>query len=173
MSRLSATRRLAAVLALALVPGCTISEQYIHNRVMDLTDVVRVHIFFGKSIGIEAGVTQFLALGFMYENNCWACGWGNRHFGTWNETINSWGLLLHNWSERVKGISRYSGSYGWYLGNRTSANFSHTGPNVDLLNLRASVALFIGADAELSIGQAFDFVVGFLTFDPAGDDTHK
>ena len=173
MRRPPALRRLVLALALALLPGCTISNQYIHNRVMDLTDVVRVHILFGKSIGIEAGVTQFLALGFMYENNCWACGWGNRHFGTWNETIHAWGLLLHNWDEKTKGTPRYSGSYGWYLGNRTSANFSHTGPNVDLLNVRASLALFLGADAEVSIGQAFDFVVGFLTFDPAGDDQYK
>src|SRR4030095_15002335 len=97
VSRLSATRRLASVLVLALLPGWTISNQYIHHRVMDATDVFRVHILFGKSIGIEAGVTQFLALGFMYENNCWACGWGNRHFGTWNETIHAWGLLLHDW----------------------------------------------------------------------------
>ena len=173
MRALTATRRLACVLVLALLSGCTISNQYIHNRVMDFTDIARVHILFGKSIGIEVGATQFLALGFMYENNCWACGWGNRNFAAWHETIHSWGLLLHNWDEKVSGIPRYSGSYGWYLGNRTSANFSHTGPNVDLLNFRASIALFIGADAEVSIGQIFDFLVGFLTFDPAGDDKYK
>ena len=164
--------RRAAALPLALLlalPACTISKEYIRDRVNDATDVVRVHLIVGKAFGIEAQVTQWLALGFMYEDDCWAGGWANRDMTTWDETISAWGLFLHDWEEKVKGMKYYSGSYGWFL-RGGGPDFWRNGPSMDVLNLRASVAVIIGADAEIRTLEIFDFAVGFLTFDPSGDD---
>lgn len=164
--------RAAFLLALlAFTPGCIFSKNYIHNRAADLVDVLRVHLIVGNAIGAEVQVTQWVGLGFMYENNAWAGGLYNRAVGTWTESIQAWGLLIHNWKETVHGIPIYSGSYGWYQRSGQSASFSHKGSTLDLFTIRASAAVIVGADVELRLGQVFDFVAGIFTWDPAHDDT--
>ena len=161
----------ALLLALAVAPGCKSTGNYLHNRAMDALDMVRVHLIVGNALGIEGQITQWVGLGFMYEEKAWAGGLQNRAFGTWDESIRAWGLLIHNWKENVKGIPYYSGSYGWYQrDNQPHAKFYHRDGATELWTIRASLAAIIGADAELRLGEVFDFVVGIFGFDPAGDD---
>jgi len=165
-------RALGLAVALFALPACTISKDYIHDRVEDLVDCVRVHVIVGTAFGAEAQVTEWFGLGFMYESDCWAWGLANRKLGTWDESIQAWGLILHDWRERVKGIRRYSGSYGWWQ-HGSGPSFSRDSAPLELFNVRASAAVFIGLDAEVRIGEIFDFVFGFLTWDIADDDGGK
>jgi len=164
-------QRLAAVCVLALLPACAGTKNYLDDRVKDLTDVVRLHLIVGNAIGAEVQVTEWIGLGFMYEDDAWAGGWGNRKLTSWDETIRGWGLIIHDWKETTQGITRYSGSYGWFQTAHVGGpSFSRNGAPLDFLKVRASVALIFGADVEVRIGEAFDFVVGIFTWDPAGDD---
>jgi hypothetical protein len=161
----------ALLLVLAVAPGCKSTGDYLHDRAMDALDMVRVHLIVGNALGMEVQVTQWVGLGFMYEEKAWAGGLQNRKFGTWDESIRAWGLLIHNWKENVKGIPYYSGSYGWYQrDNQPSAKFYHRDGPIELWTVRGSLAVIIGADAELRLGEVFDFVVGIFGFDPAHDD---
>jgi len=162
--------RLAALL-LCLLPACASTKDYLHDRGADLVDILRVHVLAGNAIGVEVQATQWLALGFMYENNVWAFGLHNRDIGTWHETVKAWGILIHDWRESTKGIQSYSGSYGWFQkSHQEGPTFSSTGSTLDIFTLRGSVALLVGADLEVRVGEIFDFVVGLFTWDPAGDD---
>jgi len=161
----------ALLLALALAPGCSSVNDYLHDRAMDAVDMVRVHLIVGNALGAEVQITQWIGLGFMYEEKAWAGGLATRHFGTWDESIRAWGLLIHNWKENVKGLPYYSGSYGWYQrDNQPSAKFYHRDGPIELWTIRASAAVIIGADAEVRLGEIFDFIVGIVGFDPAHDD---
>lgn len=161
-------KRLAA-LVLALLPACASTGDYLHDRGADLVDVVRGHVMVGKAIGVNVHATQWLGLGFMYEEDVWAAGLHNRALGTWDENIQGWGLLVHDWTERTKGIPAYSGSYGWYQ-KPGGPGFHGTGSYLDVWTLRASLAVLLGLDLELRLGELVDFVGGIVTWDPAHDD---
>ena len=164
-------RAAALLLALAVAPGCAGTKDYLHDRTMDAVDMLRVHIIVGDALGAEVQVTQWVGVGFMYEDKAWAGGLANRKLASWDETIRAWGLILHNWNEKVKGIPYYSGSYGyWQRENQKSMKFYHRDGATELWTLRASAAVIIGADAEVRLGEIFDFAVGLFGWDPAGDD---
>jgi hypothetical protein len=158
-------------LALALAPGCAGTGDYLHDRALDAVDMLRVHVIVGNALGAEVQVTQWIGLGFMHEDKAWAGGLANRKFTTWDETISAWGLLIHNWNERTKGLPYYSGSYGWWQrDNQPDAKFYHRDGATELWTVRASIAVLIGADAEVRVGEIFDFIVGIVGWDPAHDD---
>ena len=163
----------ACLLALALLPACASSgtKYYFSNRGYDLVDILRGHVMAGKAVGIRAEVTRFLSLGYHWEDNAWAGGLHNRAFGSWKESIQSWGVILGQYDEvRMVSIPKVSGDYGWFMG--ASKGFKAAQPDnpLDLLTVRATVAVFIGLDLEVRVGEAIDFVFGILTLDPAGDD---
>jgi hypothetical protein len=163
-------KRLAA-LVLALLPACASTGDYLHDRGADLVDVVRGHLIVGKAIGVEAQVTRWLGVGFVHEENAWAGGLHNRELGTWTESVDALGFFIHDWKESTKGIPELSGSYGWYRKARQDGpSFTGTGSTLDFFTVRGTVALLVGVDLEVRLGEAFDFLVGILTFDPAGDD---
>lgn len=165
-------RRLAVALCLAtLLPACTSgTSTYFSNRGGDLVDILRVHALVGPAIAAEVQVTQWLGVGFAWEDDVWAGGLHNRAVGAWSETVKAWGLLIHDWSEATKNIPAYSGSYGWYR-KPGGPSFHGTGNHVDIWTLRATAALLIGIDLELRLGEVVDFVGGIFTWDPAGDDS--
>lgn len=163
--------RAALVAVLALLPACTVTKDYVHDRAADLVDVLRLHLFIGDCLAAEVQVTQWVGVGFVHEANVRAFGLHNRALGTWNETITAYGLILHNWKEQVKGIPTYSGSYGWWQrSNQGGPSFSHKGDAFDLWNIRATAAILVGADVEVRLAELFDFIVGLTTWDPADDD---
>ena len=164
----------ACVLSLALLPACASSgtAHYFSNRGGDLVDIVRGHLILGPAIGARVEVTRMASLGYVWEDRAWAGGLHNRAVGQWHESIASWGLIVGQHDERaMEGIPAVSGDYGWF-GGEHSVGYSSTQPDnpLDLLTVRGTVALILGADLELRVGEAVDFLFGLFTIDPAGDD---
>ena len=162
----------AALLFAALLPACQSTGGYWSNRAADFGDMLRGHIIAGKAVAVEAEVTRYLSLGFTWEDDAWSAGLHNRAFGTWHETVQSLGLVFGRHDEmRVVGIPRVSGTYGWTF-KGTPSSFHEADPHnpVDWLTLRATLAVIVGIDLEVRVGEMVDFVAGFFGWDPAKDD---
>jgi len=164
--------RQVALLALLLLPACQSQDVYFQNRWNDVTDVVRVHIIAGQAFGAQVEATRFLSLGWTTEKNAWCAGWGNRKFSKWHETVSTWGLILGRHEEqKVVGIPTVSGTYGWRFGKGWPK--WEAGKNqyfMDWFTVRGTVAVIIGADLELRLGEVVDFIGGIFTWDPSHDD---
>jgi hypothetical protein len=163
------------LLGLALAPGCQSNGTYLGDRAADLGDIIRGHIMIGEAFAAEVEATRYLSLGFTYESEVWSAGILTRDLGTWHESIQSLGIVFGRHDEmRVVGAPRVSGTYGWNFKGK-NAGFQKADPKnpVDWLTLRGTVAVLLGLDLELRVGEAVDFVVGFFTWDPANDDKHK
>ncbi len=167
--------RLPALTLLLLLPACQSSGSWLSDRAADCSDMLRGHLIAGKAVAVEVEATRYLSLGFTWEEGAWAGGLHNRDFGTWNETVESFGLVFGRHDEmRVSGIPRVSGTYGWNFRGKTNS-FQTAAPNnpVDWLTVRATAALVLGLDLEVRVGEIVDFVVGFVGWDPARDDRHR
>jgi hypothetical protein len=163
----------ACLLSLVLLPACQSSgtAHYFSNRGGDLVDVVRGHLILGPAFGARVEVTRFLSAGYLWEDQAWAGGLHNRAIGQWRESIASWGLLIGQHDERgMEGIPAVSGDYGWFGKGGGGYSSDHGDNPLDLLTVRASLAVLLGADLELRVGEAIDFIFGIFTLDPAGDD---
>jgi hypothetical protein len=166
-------RRLPALaLLLVLLPACGSQKHYAENRFRDLTDIVRGHIMAGKVLGAQVEATRFLSLGWTTEDKAWSAGWHKRAFDKWHETISTWGLILGRHEEKlVYGIPRVSGTYGWSFGGGwPTYDSTPTKAFWDWFTLRATVAVLIGIDFELRLGEVIDFAGGLFTWDPSEDD---
>ena len=166
----------AALLSIAL-PSCanTSGADYALNRINDVGDILRFNLKGGAGIGVEYEWTRMAGVGLLYEYKCWAVGWGNRELAYWNESILFWGLLVMHHQETINsGPSPYSGSYGWVFGKEGGNVMEFNDPNnpLDMINTRLTVMAGIGADVDVRVGEAIDFIVGLFQFDPAGDDHH-
>ena len=127
----------------------------------------------GAAIGARVEATRFFSAGYLWEDNAWAGGLHNRAVGSWRESIVSWGILLGQHDEvRMVGVPKVSGDYGWFMGNDRGFRAAQPDNPLDLLSLRGTVALALGLDLELRVGEAIDFVLGIFTLDPSGDDRH-
>jgi len=170
---MSLTRLLAsATLALALSPGCESPSTYWSNRGSDLLDTVRIHGMFGPGVGAKLEVTRFLQLGLLGTWKTFALGVADDEAGYWRETIFSWGLLIGaHYELEMKGVERVSGSYGWVFLPGEVFKPSDSGEyDLDIYTIRGTAMLVVGLDLELRMGEIYDFIVGFFTLDPAGDD---
>ena len=165
----------AVLMSAALLPACASQGKvghYLNNRGADLVDILGLHVMAGKVGAAQVDATQFLTLGITYEDDAWAWGLNKRSVDQWNEDIMAWGVIVgqHN-EQRVKGISRVSGTYGWDFSN----NWKYMDPDpnnpLDWLTFRGTLALGVGIDLELRVGEAIDFVLGIFTVDLAHDDT--
>ncbi len=171
-------RTAVAVLIIALfLPSCQSKGNYLMNRGGDLVDIVRFQGLAGKAIGAKLEITRLAHLGIGYFD-AQAAGLANRELGTWHYKAWTWGVLVGYSDEqqvlihRTDELGRYAGSYGW--------NFDEQGPGIftqadadnplDLLTARGTLALGIGLDVSLRVGEVIDFLVGIFQFDPAGDD---
>jgi hypothetical protein len=126
----------------------------------------------GNVFGAQIEATRFLSLGWTAEKDAWSAGWHKRAFGKWHETVDTWGLILGRHEEKlVYGIPRVSGTYGWKFGGGWPS-YSSTENKAfwDWFTVRGTVAVFIGLDFEVRLGEAIDFVGGFFTWDPSSDD---
>src|SRR6185436_8706748 len=167
----------AALLSIALLPACanTSGADYALNRINDLGDVLRFNVKAGAGIGLQYEWTRMVGIGVLDEYKTWAAGWSDRELNYWNQSIMYWGLGIQHYSETINsGIKRNSGSYGWVFGKEGGNVIELNDPNnpLDMINARLNVMLGIGADLDVRVGEAFDFLVGLAQFDPAGDDHH-
>jgi hypothetical protein len=164
----------ACLLSAVLLGGCATPDgtgDYLSDRGGDLVDILQLHVMAGKVGAIQVDATRYLSVGATYEDDAWAWGLHNRGVGQWNEDIMAWGLLLGRHDEnRVKGIPRVSGSYGWDFSSDTSYQHADPSNHLDWLTFRGTVALGIGLDVELKVGEAIDFVLGIFMIDVANDD---
>lgn len=161
-----------------LLPACASGEgsDYAMNRVNDFVDILRCNLKAGAGIGVEYEWTRLAGVGVLYEYKVWAAGLANRELAYWNESIFFWGLLVMHHQETINsGIGGYySGSYGWEFGKDGGNLIQLNDPKnpLDMINVRLTVMAGIGADIDLRVGEAIDFVVGLFQFDPADDDKH-
>ncbi|MFT7462596.1 MAG: hypothetical protein ACI9EF_000937 [Pseudohongiellaceae bacterium] len=167
-------KRLATcLLLLALLPACASRNNYLLNRGADAADIFRGHLMFGPGVAAQVEVTRVLGLGVTYSHRVFAWGLGNREVGAWRESIWGWGLLVGQHAERETGrLGPISGSYGWDFG-RSGGGLFEAPPGVsglDLLTIRGTVMMVVGADIEIRLGELIDFFAGVATYDPAGDD---
>jgi hypothetical protein len=167
-------KRLAVLLLLLpLLPACASSgfNHYFSNRGGDLVDVVRGHLILGPALGARVEVTRLASLGYVWEDHAWAGGLENRAISQWHESIASWGLIVGEHDETaMEGIPMVSGDYGWFSPKGSGYHSEHMDNVLDLLTVRGTVAVILGADLELRVGEAVDFILGIFTLDPAGDD---
>jgi hypothetical protein len=164
----------ACLLSAALLPACASSGGvggYLEDRGGDLVDILQLHVMAGKVGAVQVDATRFFTVGITYEDNAWAWGLHNRGVGQWNEDIIGCGLILGRHDEnRVKGISHVSGSYGWDFSDGMDYSGANGDNPLDWLTFRATVALGLGIDVEVRVGEAIDFVLGIFTIDLANDD---
>jgi len=166
---------LAATLLALSLPACANNSagDYALNRINDFGDILRVNVKAGAGIGVEYEWTRMVGIGLLYEYKCWAAGWGNRELAYWNETILFWGAFVMHHQETINsGPSPYTGSYGWVFekGGGNLIEMNDPKNPLDMINVRLTAMLGIGADIDLRLGEAVDFVVGIFQFDPSGDD---
>ena len=165
----------AALLSLSLLPACanTSGADYAVNRLNDLGDILRVNVKAGAGVGIQYEWTRMVGVGVLYEYKTWAAGWSNREMAYWNQSIWYWGLIVQQFNETIhSGIDRNSGSYGWQFG-KGGGNvmlLNDEDNPLDMINVRLNAMLGLGADIDVRIGEALDFLVGLAQFDPAKDD---
>ncbi len=164
---------LALLLSLMpLLPACQSQDTYWQNRFYDATDIVQGHVIAGQAFGAQIEATHFLSLGWTSETNAWCAGWCNRHFSKWHETVSTWGLILGRHDEqKVVGIPRVSGSYGWKFGKGWPTYQSdNTQAFMPWFAVRGTVAVIVGVDIEVRLGEVVDFIGGIFTWDPSHDD---
>ncbi len=166
-----AARALAAA-ALAVVGGCASIGQWADQRTADAVDLLRVHVIAGtEAFAAQVDATRFLSVGYTHEEDAWAWGLHTRRVGSWNESIRAWGLLLGRHDETaMRRLPRVSGSYGWNFSGEPVYQWADRRNPLDWLTFRATVALFVGLDLELRVGEVLDLVAGVFTWDPAHDD---
>ena len=162
------------LLSAALLPACSSPSgvgDYFSDRGGDLVDILQVHVMAGKVGAIQVDATRFLTVGVTYEDDAWAWGLHNRGVGQWNEDIVSWGLLLGRHDEnRVDGVPKVSGTYGWDFSNGMDYQWADEDNPLDWFTFRGTVALGIGIDIEFRAGEVIDFVLGIFTVDLSKDD---
>jgi hypothetical protein len=169
-------KTLALLLVVTLLPACQSSSagDYFINRGADLTDILRVHVMAGKAAAAKVDVFRMIHAGIGWEDDAWAWGLANREVTHWRESIFTWGLILGHYDEKsVVGLSdgRVSGSYGWNFGEKGNTFQVADEKNwLDMLEVRGTLALGVGIDLEIRIGEVIDFVAGIFQFDPSGDD---
>jgi hypothetical protein len=167
-------RRLARLaLLLALLPACQGQKNYWENRYYDAVDMVRGHVMWGKALGAQVELTRFLSLGWSTEQDAGAWGLHKRAIGSWKESVSTWGLILGRHEEqKVSGIPRVSGTYGWTFPSKGWPHYNSTESKafMDWFTIRATAAVFIGLDFEVRIGEVVDFIGGIFTWDPSQDD---
>ena len=167
-SRVHALALLTA--ALLALPACRAKNDYIADRSGDFTDILRAKVMAGDGAALKVDVFQLLQFGAYEMWNTRAAGIHDRTADRWSEDVSSWGLAVGFYEERVEGIERFSGNYGWDFSDDFGLRFGRPDNPVDFASVRVTLALFLGVDVELRLGELFDFVVGIATFDPAGDD---
>ncbi|MFO0984602.1 MAG: hypothetical protein U1E76_23240 [Planctomycetota bacterium] len=143
---------------------------YLPNRFLDLLDVFNAQIGIGPGAGAELQVTRAARAGALYYDAV-KFGFDGREVGIFRE---------RRWNE-------------WYLGelhdqSRDSARLTMAGsispwedPNPEgvpsvvrkqrgLLDIDLNLHLLAGAEAGIRPVEIFDFLAGWVTFDPSNDD---
>ena len=156
--------------ALLVLPGCNVKSAYVADRAGDFTDILRAKVMAGDGAALKVDVFQVLQFGAYEMWNTHAAGIHDRTADTWIDDISSWGLIVGFHEERVHGIERYSGSYGWDFSDDFGVYLGRPDNPMDFASVRATLALFVGIDIEVRLGEVIDFVAGIVTLDPSGDD---
>lgn len=117
---------------------------YLPNRLMDLSDIPRIHVALGDGQGVSLRATKFLTATW-FEDNAYCLGWAKRTPPWFGEQIQE----------------RYLGFLGAQEGD-LDRDPTEVGVSVHLL--------VAGANAAISLGEIADAAAGFVGIDLMGDD---
>lgn len=138
------------------------------DRGLDLADVGKVDLEFGRGFGVNAHLTELLQAGIGWWDGS-SAGWRGRAFGVWEENRDHMGLGPFYWvdvdrkpSWGTTTLFEQEYSYNnWDLfeeaGNKAiDHDWTEVGANVQLLA--------VGAQVAVSPIEIVDFAVGFVSF---------
>ncbi len=179
-------------LLLALGSGCVLGT-YAVDRTNDFVDMFGVRVSANLGIGLEANVraTELFQTGAGWSEK-FAIGFKGRHYGVYEEKTRTspfietdWFPVIYPtpfaldrrvWRHGLKGnfpdidISRQM-----FLGCSSDIPFTKDGTVTDYDRRYDEVGFsvylgMVGVDAEVRLLEVLDFVLGFFTIDPMGDD---
>jgi hypothetical protein len=159
--------------ALTVGTGCAGTPRYLRDRGADFADIVQFHAVASLGADAKLEVTRFVGVGGgAYDG--YAVGFANRRLGAWHERVYDFGvprfgMNLH--AERLEGtMPSVSGDYDICLRGSRSEYAHDSQVPLDWMTLRLTAVVFVGADFELRLGQAVDFVAGVFGHDLSLDD---
>ncbi len=163
-----------SVLLVSMAAGCARTSRYVANRVNDLADIATVELTLGFGADLHAKFTSLvgLALGASEQHGFVMHG---RWVGTGSRSTG--GVLILGSSdvvlEDVDPIWAPPTFYGTD-GKPIPPPYPKTGKprsrRMQMLDIALGGSLFVGAHVGVSLMEAFDFLLGILTMDLAGDD---
>ena len=182
MLECSSMRYLTLLMIMFSTVGC--SGQWLYNRAKDFGEPFTGTFIVGPSatLGVKATAAAHILLGGGVHQEI---GWYQGHWGF--SEIESKGIPL-NWAyplEHGSGWMEVSRENSWDDYRYPSAHncsgthllpFHQENPDADIkrsLDLEVTFSLFIGFRFGFSPVEFFDFALGLLGLDPAGDDIEK
>ena len=162
------------LIVLLAAAGCARTSRYMANRVNDLADIVTVELTLGLGADVHAKLTSLVGLalgaseqqGFMMHGR-WV-GTGSRSTG---------GVLLFGSSDVVLADVEpvwvpptFYGADGKPIPPPYPKAGKPRSHSMQMLDIALGGSLIAGAHVGVSLMEAFDFVLGILTMDLAGDD---
>jgi len=179
--------RTAKVLAAVLLTGgvasgCAGVENYLSNRAKDLQDTVSLHVGYGASLPVNAGVelTPFVPIGIGTCDGAAGVGWVGRRFGVHKFRALDFPfsiMILTRRDEDDTPFERYYVGGLYYTGHAPisgpeSADLASRGWNqrrYGRLGLHAGL-IFVQGAADVEVIEIADFFVGLVGLDLCGDD---
>jgi hypothetical protein len=118
---------------------------YIPNRIVDITDIPRIHLAAGDGMGASLRMTKWLMWASWFHDDTWCLGWTKRTPPLFGESID----------ERY--FSFLAAHKGELDRDKTEIG----------LSLHFAV---VGANLAVSVGEAVDCLLGFVGVDLMADD---
>lgn len=162
------------LIVLLAAGGCARTSRYTANRVNDLADIVTIELTLGLGADVHAKLTSLVGLalgaseqqGFMMHGR-WV-GTGSRSTG---------GVLFFGASdvtladvEPAWAPPTFYGADGKPIPPPYPKTGKPRSRSMQMLDVALGGSLIAGAHVGVSLMEAFDFVLGILTMDLAGDD---
>ena len=122
---------------------------YIPNRIMDLTDIPRLHVAVGDGMGASIRMTKWFFWASWFQSDTWNLGWTKRTPPFWGEQINERYFRL------------------------LAAEHQHYDLDRDRDPTEVGLSfhfIVLGANLALSLGEAVDLLTGIVGVDIYGDD---
>lgn len=146
---------------------------YIPDRLLDALDTFSFDVHLGIGLWVDAHATRAIQVG-LGGRTVAGVGWHtNRSLGLQTQSQAGVNLLAFG----TEGYSAmHAGTSGVRAGSWSEAGLHNPSSTIyqdykDYWAVGGSVtALFVGADADVHLIQVYDFLVGWLLFDPLNDD---
>ena len=139
-------------------------ELYLWNRVSDVFDLFRLGIGAGGSVGVDASITKYVNLGAMYTRGH---GVDFPHFipPFWLAHYYQHKPIFHTFSGTYK-----TAAFGPFRKEVVFPNDAEVTFTKTPWDIRLEAAILLHVYAEIDLAEIFDFIAGFVLFDPSGDD---